>query len=146
MNDYQFKYYDYSLRSFDELRNTAPSFPGRPATEIEVSEWFTRRASDGKRATLRGFRGVPVTLTRLKLKSLKTLINAIDDVMQNPDEIYIFRGRHHYYYTYFRFYSDCAVMIDIKFNTDTPFIIDRVQVLKPEDVDTKRKGTLFYNG
>ena len=145
MNDYSYKFHDFSLEPYAVIRAKAPSFNTRQAQDLEVSSWFMLRSGDGKKAIVRGLKSFPIQFTKAKLKALRPLIFVIDEVMKDPDEVYLYSGANFLYYTYFKFYADRAVMIDVKFNIDTQMIIDRVKVLKPEEVDTKRKGTLYYD-
>lgn len=144
MRDYNYSFTDYSLRPFSEIRSAAPSFNTHKPADIQVSEWFTRRLRRDGVAVVKGLKGYPMEITRAKLKAIEPLIFVIDEVMTHPDEVYLFKGKKFYYYTYFKFYSDRAVMIDIGFNIDRPMRVDRVAILKPDNVDVKRKGTLYY--
>lgn len=146
MRDYDYKFADYGLRPFSAIQETAPSFNSKKATDLEVTHWFTSKSSDTKTAILKGLKSYPIQLTKAKLKGLRESVFVLDEILARPDEVYLFAGKELYYYTYFRFYNDRAVMLDLSFSIDQPIRLDKITFLKGADnIDLKRKGTLYFD-
>lgn len=143
MRDYNYNFASYGLKPFSEMEKLN-GFSNRWLSELDVSLWISRHNAGDKHLVIKGFKGIPITLTRPKLQAFSNYLYNMDEILQDPDEIYLFKGKKSYYYTYWKFYDGLAVMIDVSFSASDPFKIDRFILVTGKDIDVKRKGVLYY--